>query len=533
MKYLSFLSKRKIILMAILMVLSSFNGILLSGIIVSAGKLSEVSTFDDILKFGMFAILGWSGIYMANYYLEITESSIIKDINIKIKKMYFLDKYFSYENNKDYSSIISVLTNDLKLIEENYFRQIFEIISSVLLFLASLIFMLHLNFWVSIIFISLSAFPIFVPILMKKILSDSANLYSISNADYIHIIKEVFNGFRTLKSYSVNKEIIKLTDDKLEKLEESTFYLKRSELLARLVTVLIAGLCFLIPLVVGCYFVIYYKSLTFAELIGIFLANDKVLGPVQSIAYSLNKINTTSDLRQLFLSYLDISQEDTVEYEEGVFVSDIDELHLKNVVYEITSDNKLDLNFVCKSTFRILVIGASGTGKTTILNLINGLIQPNQGSVTLLSNGKESKNIIPVVEQIPFIFDTTIRNNITLFQNEYFSDDQIIESLKLVNLFDEINVNDKLNYKCGENGSNLSGGQKQKIALARALIRNNKVYLFDEISSNLDNTNSEIIHDKLFNLDISFIEISHHFNLNEPRYTDIYELKDGQLIKLK
>lgn len=234
-----------------------------------------------------------------------------------------------------------------------------------------------------------------------------------------------------------------------------------------------------------------------------------------------------------FLSYLDISQEDTVEYEEGVFVSDIDELHLKNVVYEITSDNKLDLNFVCKSPFRILVIGASGTGKTTILNLINGLIQPNQGSVTLLSNGKESKNIIPVVEQIPFIFDTTIRNNITLFQNEYFSDDQIIESLKLVNLFDEINVNDKLNYKCGENGSNLSGGQKQKIALARALIRNNKVYLFDEISSNLDNTNSEIIHDKLFNLDISFIEISHHFNLNEPRYTDIYELKDGQLIKLK
>ncbi|RRR86144.1 hypothetical protein CWI05_12075, partial [Streptococcus pneumoniae] len=87
--------------------------------------------------------------------------------------------------------------------------------------------------------------------------------------------------------------------------------------------------------------------------------------------------------------------------------------------------------------------------------------------------------------------------------------------------------------KCGENGSNLSGGQKQKIALARALIRNNKVYLFDEISANLDNDNSNSIHDILFNLGISFIEVSHHYDLNDKRYTDIYKLENGTLFKIK
>ncbi|NOP50352.1 ATP-binding cassette domain-containing protein, partial [Klebsiella pneumoniae] len=96
-----------------------------------------------------------------------------------------------------------------------------------------------------------------------------------------------------------------------------------------------------------------------------------------------------------------------------------------------------------------------------------------------------------------------IRENVTLFQNEYFSDDKIIEVSKKVNLYEELEKIDILNYQYGENGSNLSGGQKQKIALARALIRNNKVYLFDEISANLDNDNSNSIHDILFNLGIS------------------------------
>ncbi|MTV75465.1 ABC transporter ATP-binding protein, partial [Streptococcus pneumoniae] len=87
------------------------------------------------------------------YYLEVTEASITKDINVKIKQGYFREQYLSSEMVKDYSSIISVLSNDLRLIEENYFRQIFEIISSILLFIVSLSFMLYLNFLVSIIFI--------------------------------------------------------------------------------------------------------------------------------------------------------------------------------------------------------------------------------------------------------------------------------------------------------------------------------------------------------------------------------------------
>lgn len=478
MNYLKFIKKTKLILMGILIFLSSFNGVLLSGIIVYAGSLNQTSSFSDVLRFGAISILGWSAIYISNYYLEVTEASITKDINVKIKQGYFREQYLSSEMVKDYSSIISVLSNDLRLIEENYFRQIFEIISSILLFIVSLSFMLYLNFLVSIIFIVLSALPIIVPVFMKKMLSNSANEYSNSNAEYTHIIKEIF---------------------------------------------------------IGCYFVIYHKSLSFSELIGIFLANDKVLGPIQSIAYSLNKINTTKDLRKPFLKYLSGEKNfiDAEHDNNGLYTSSIDEIHMKDVVYSITPENKLSIDFSFKSPFRVLLTGTSGSGKTTILNLINGSLKPQKGYVNLLSHGKKSSDSIPTVDQTPYIFDTTIRENVTLFQNEYFSDDQIIEVLKKVNLYEELEKIDILNYQCGENGSNLSGGQKQKIALARALIRNNKVYLFDEISANLDNDNSNSIHDILFNLGISFIEVSHHYDLNDKRYTDIYKLENGTLFKIK
>lgn len=533
MKYLKLINKRKLALLLVLLVLSSLNGILLSGIIVYAGKLGDSSTINEVIKFGMVSILGWSVVYLANYYLDVIENSVIKDINIQVKQNYFRHEYLSSSNNKDYSSIISVLSNDLKLIEENYFRQIFEITSSLFLLVISLTFMLYLNFWISVMFIVLSILPIVVPVFMKIILSNSANVYSARNAEYIHTIKEIFSGFTVLRSYSIINEIIRLADNKLLALEESAFKLRKSEVFAKLITVLIAGVSFLLPLVVGCYFVIYHKNLVFSELIAIFLANDKVLGPIQSIAYSLNMINTTKDLRDMYLNDFIETQKYVLQNEDKQFISGVDEIYFENVVYNISQENKLKLDLNFKIPFRILITGDSGTGKTTILNLINGVTQPTRGSIKLLSKGVETERRIPIVDQNPFIFDTTLRNNITLFQSKDFSDSQIISVLKKVNLLEELGENNILDYQCGENGDNLSGGQKQRIALARALIRHSKVYLFDEITSNLDIGNANSIHDSLFNLGVSFVEISHHFSLDDSRYTNIYRLENGELIKIK
>ncbi|MBA2795520.1 ATP-binding cassette domain-containing protein [Streptococcus porcinus] len=195
----------------------------------------------------------------------------------------------------------------------------------------------------------------------------------------------------------------------------------------------------------------------------------------------------------------------------------------------------LNFSLILKKPFRILIIGKSGSGKTTLFNLISGAVPLTTGKIFYIGkDGEEVRNkFVPIVYQTPHIFDTTVRNNITLFQNRLYDDDMLKMILRKINLYDELESNSLLEFECGENGYKLSGGQKQKIALARALVRSRDIYLFDEISANLDKENSRQIHNLLFDLDISFIEIAHHYDVSDNRYTNIYSLENGQLNQVK
>lgn len=123
-------------------------------------------------------------------------------------------------------------------------------------------------------------------------------------------------------------------------------------------------------------------------------------------------------------------------------------------------------------------------------------------------------------------------DNLTLFQSKEFTQEKIIRVLKKVSLYDELGGKNSLKYMCGTMGKNLSGGQIQRLEIARALLRDKKVLLVDEATANLDKNNSKKIRDLLFNTPVPVIEVAHHYNLNDKRYTDKFELKNGKLIPI-
>ncbi|BCD39009.1 ATP-binding cassette domain-containing protein [Lactobacillus helveticus] len=177
----------------------------------------------------------------------------------------------------------------------------------------------------------------------------------------------------------------------------------------------------------------------------------------------------------------------------------------------ITLENKRifsHINLRLNPDEKILVTRKSGVGKTTFLKAIAGIIKPSSGSVKL---GKAflTPADYTYISQNVWLFSDTLRNNLTLF--EKYTDQELGMVLKEVGLWDEL-PNDPLEMIIKEDHSNISGGQAQRIAIARGLLRKKQLFLLDEITSSLDNENSDEIRKLIYSLPISMIEIAHNYD---------------------
>ncbi|XRF77927.1 ABC transporter ATP-binding protein [Pediococcus acidilactici] len=185
------------------------------------------------------------------------------------------------------------------------------------------------------------------------------------------------------------------------------------------------------------------------------------------------------------------------------------------------------------------IIGNSGSGKTTIFNLLLKLFSPDQGKITIDGNDLNSISAkwwysqVAVVQQEVFIFNDSIKYNVTL--GHLYSDQQIVQALQEAGLGEFLaTVNGDLNYNCGENGKNLSGGQRQRISIARAFIQEKSIILLDEATSALDNKLSNEIEETLLaKTKITAIVITHKTSVvNLARFDKVFRLVNKKLIEV-
>jgi ABC-type multidrug transport system fused ATPase/permease subunit len=216
-------------------------------------------------------------------------------------------------------------------------------------------------------------------------------------------------------------------------------------------------------------------------------------------------------------------------------------LELENVTYSYQSSNVPvinDLSLVIPTGKKIAFVGLSGSGKSTITYLLNRFYQPDSGRIMINRNDINSYNIgcvrekINVVFQDPYIFNDTIRNNILMGEN--IDDQKLIEICKLTHIYGLVqSLPDGFDTYLGERGTTLSGGEKQRIALARSLIKNSEVLILDEATSALDYNTEKVIQKNIdsFRSGKTTIVIAHR--LSTIKDADmICVLKDGQIIQV-
>lgn len=243
-------------------------------------------------------------------------------------------------------------------------------------------------------------------------------------------------------------------------------------------------------------------------ILSIFLAASARLTPAilriqQNLLFIKGSLSSTRDT-QLFARSIQQNRKHIKEREYEKTSREFNgSIIFRNVKFEYSTESTFKIrnfNLDIKKGEHIAIAGKSGSGKTTVIDLLLGIIKPLDGDI-LISNWKPEIAIakfpgrIAYVPQQTVIVNGSIRKNIALgFEENFFTDDEIWKALELSNLKAFIlDLDDKLNYEVGENGNNLSGGQKQRLGIARALITNPELIILDEATSSLDAESESLI----------------------------------------
>ena len=216
-----------------------------------------------------------------------------------------------------------------------------------------------------------------------------------------------------------------------------------------------------------------------------------------------------------------------------------EEINIENVSFATEFNNKIleNINLKIKKNSKIGIVGQTGSGKSTLLNIIMGLLEPTSGTIKidkkpLLNSSVLWKKKISFVSQSAYLLDESIINNITFNQSESLIDKKkLYEAIKIANLDEFIEKSQfKLETIVGERGSKISGGELQRICIARAIYRESEVLVFDEFTSALDEKTEIEIINNIFNLEKTIIIASH--KAQTLKYCDdIYEIVNRQLKK--
>lgn len=375
---------------------------------------------------------------------------------------------------------------------------------------------------------------VFVIILTNVVLKILYNLKEkiIINQELLN--KHLIRGFMELVVFRTNKKY----DVELSKIDEEITDITKGRTKIKLVHEIFFTAFEILVTIIKIIMLIYAvvsKSLTIGEITVLITLLGKAYEPiaifnVEYIDYKLNKVSL-----KRYLEYLDLP--DVKNMYEGKNIKQLTgNVTLKDISFAYKEKRVLtDINLEIKEKSKVAFVGETGSGKSTIIKLIAGLISPQSG--TILIDGKELNKIkldsyydhISYLSQDSPIFDGTLKENIVF--DKTVSDEKIIEVLKLVELEKFYSkLKNGLQTELGERGILISGGERQRIALARLFFDDSKIIILDEATSAMDNITEEKVMNALtkYLQNKTFIIIAHR--LNTIRNVDkIFVLRNGEI----
>ena len=471
----------------------------------------------------------------------VIKSNLIKNLTNFLSKnllrRYLLKKYEFFFNVSS-SMLIRNINSEIPAFANRTILVILNMINDLLLLLFLISFLIFFSFETTLAFLSFFIISVSIFLYLTKEFSYKWGLLRLnSEKEKLKSIDQIFHGIREIKIFNLQKFFF----NKFKDSNNSNLIVQAKDSILQQVPRVVLEIFFITLLLLFLIYLLQVKTKSEVILIiGVYaIAFSRILPAFSRVVMSVNSLKftiSTTDLLYKEFTKKDGSYDLNFKKNETVFK---DHIELNQISFSYNNSKKIiikEINLLLKKNNIYGISGQSGSGKSTILDIIMGLLVPTQGKI-IIDEKKDLKNYFlsnaAYVSQNTFLLDGTILENIVLDNIDHIKYDQekIFSILKKVNLDKFVdNLEKGINTIIGENGISLSGGEKQRLSLARALFQSPKILLLDEFTSALDSQNEMAILQNIKNLkeDMTIVIVSHNkkvLNICDKKY----QLTDGAI----
>ena len=493
--------------------------------------------FQQFLRLVVFSIIYFVVLGFSLYLQSLLSKKVICKIMLQIRSDVFrgtINHNIEDYEKKNTADYISVVTNDVKMLEDNFLLPLFEVIQYTVIFISSFVLMIYFDIIVTICVVAAIAVMILVPSLLGGTLEKKQNMFSSKLADFTANLKDILSGFEIIKSYSMVKSVIQRFDKVNTETINSKYSVDRLFALNEGLSAFLALMVQIVVLFLSAYFIITGR-ITVGTLLGMVQVSSNLANPLIMIFTNVPKMKSVRPIVEKLENMSKHSltppkKENIATYQSHISAKDL------SFSYDGKKEALSGIDCLIEKGKKYAIVGKSGCGKSTLIKLLSGYYSTYAGEILYDDTEYhmlDKDNVVQlssIIHQNIYMFDETIYDNICL--HEHYPEERIkkvIADSGLTEFISELPTG--LQYQVGENGSNLSGGQKQRIAVARALIRNKPILILDEGTSAIDMQTAYDIENRLLKMeDLTLITITHHLEPNLlDKYDELFYMQNGRI----
>ena len=443
------------------------------------------------------------------------------------------EKSISSFRTESTAAYLSALTNDAASIEADDLSQLLSVITKAVTFFGALAMMLWYSPLMTAIAAGVTVLPLIASLLTGGQLQAAEKRVSDQNRDFTAALSDCLGGFSVVKTFRAEKEIFRLFAESNCALEQEKFSRRRLKALVGMIGATTGVIAQLGVFLAGAYLALTGKGLTAGAVILFVNLMNFMIEPVAELPALLAARKAA---RGLIAKLADALEQDEVQ-PDGVQIAPLmRQLRLEDVRFSYDGETEIlrGVSAVFDAGKAYAIVGASGSGKSTLLNLLTTPGMAYAGKILL--DGTELRTVSPeslyetvsVIQQNVFVFNASIRDNVTMFRS--FPPEELAQAVRRAQL-ESLLAERGEDYLCGESGSGLSGGEKQRISIARSLLKHASVLLADEATAALDAQTAHQVTDDILSLSgVTRIVVTHTLEQAAlRRYDGILVLKDGRI----